>query len=148
MAGSTGWANGRPSAGRPAQRSAENSRRPPQPVAPVLYVRGGGKPQSRISRVRPALPGSSSAAPTMAPGVQPMTTTAFALRICSAGLALAGLALAQLPDNLIGLTRATPLLNQRDHNACAPLPFCVPPGFPPAPVQPYAGGTGWDPMRN
>lgn len=54
---------------------------------------------------------------------------------------------AQAPNNLIGLTRTTPLLNQRDHNACAQLPFCAVPGFPPAVAVPYAGGTAWDPMR-
>ena len=66
-------------------------------------------------------------------------------------LALATLtaaAAAQTPNNLIGLTRATPIVNQRNHNACLQMPFCNPPGFPPALPQPYAGGTGWDPIRN
>src|SRR5262249_38171124 len=51
-------------------------------------------------------------------------------------------------NNLIGLTRATPLVSQRDQPACLQLPFCNPPGFPPALPQPYAGGSGWDPTRN
>ncbi|MGE3174701.1 MAG: hypothetical protein AB7O97_18860 [Planctomycetota bacterium] len=55
---------------------------------------------------------------------------------------------AQTPNNLIGLTRTSPLINQRDHNTCTQLPSCNVPGFPPAPAVPYAGGTGWDPMRN
>lgn len=63
-------------------------------------------------------------------------------------LLLANAATAQQPDNLIGITRSTPILDQRDHNACAPLPFCTPFGFPAAPALPYVGGTGWDPMRN
>jgi hypothetical protein len=63
-------------------------------------------------------------------------------------LALVATATAQTPNNLIGLTRASPLIAQRDHNACASLPFCNPPGMPPAVAQPYAGGTGFDPTRN
>ena len=61
---------------------------------------------------------------------------------------LANVVLAQLPDNLIGITRNTPILDQRNHNGCAPLPFCTPFGFPAAVGVPYAGGTGWDPIRN
>ncbi|MBK8101343.1 MAG: hypothetical protein IPK26_30035 [Planctomycetes bacterium] len=64
-----------------------------------------------------------------------------------AGLALATAALAQTPDNLIGITRTTPILAQRDHAGCANLPFCNPPGFPAAPAVPYAGGTAWEPAR-
>ncbi|HLQ38773.1 MAG TPA: hypothetical protein VK348_13270 [Planctomycetota bacterium] len=63
-------------------------------------------------------------------------------------LGFAAAALAQTPNNLIALTRATPLIAQRDHNTCTPLPVCNPPGFPPAFAQPYAGGTAWDPIRN
>jgi hypothetical protein len=68
---------------------------------------------------------------------------------CLATAALLATALpAQTPNNLIALTRTTPILAQRDHNNCAQLPFCNPPGFPPAPAQLYAGGTAWDPIRN
>lgn len=70
-----------------------------------------------------------------------LTATTLFLALCG-GLA------AQAPDNLIGITRTTPILLQRDHPGCATLPFCNPPGFPPAPGQPYAGGTAWDPIRN
>lgn len=64
-----------------------------------------------------------------------------------AAAALTTLVTAQTPNNLIGLTRNTPLLYQRDHTACAMLPFC-PVGMPAAPATPYAGGTAWDPFRN
>ncbi len=60
---------------------------------------------------------------------------------------LAAAAAAQTPDNLIALTRNTPLLYQRDHQSCTMLPFCNPP-LPPAPAIPFAGGTAWDPIRN
>jgi hypothetical protein len=72
-------------------------------------------------------------------------TALFAL--VTATLASAA-AIAQAPNNLIGITRNTPILDQRDHFACTPLPFCMPGGFPPAPAVPYAGGTAWDPIRN
>jgi hypothetical protein len=70
------------------------------------------------------------------------------LATCSTILGLSALALAQTPDNLIALTRLTPAIGQRNHAACALLPFCAPAGFPPAFAQPYAGGTAWDPIRN
>lgn len=69
------------------------------------------------------------------------------LRFLTAAV-LATAAVAQTPNNLIGLTRTTPLVYQRDHTACTTLPFCNPVGFPPAPGMPYAGGTAWDPIRN
>jgi len=62
--------------------------------------------------------------------------------------ALATLAAAQTPNNLIALTRNTPMVYQRDHTACTTLAPCLPAGFPAAPPQPYAGGTAWDPVRN
>jgi hypothetical protein len=65
---------------------------------------------------------------------------------CIVTAALAAAVSAQ--STLIGLTRASPLLARRDHAACVQLPFCNPPGFPPALAQPYAGGTGFDPIRN
>ncbi|MGE3174702.1 MAG: hypothetical protein AB7O97_18865 [Planctomycetota bacterium] len=71
-----------------------------------------------------------------------------ALALPLAVAALCGTVAAQTPNNLIGLTRNVPRLEQRDHVNCVNLPPCTPPGFPPAAAQPYAGGTGWDPMRN
>ncbi|MBK8096932.1 MAG: hypothetical protein IPK26_07490 [Planctomycetes bacterium] len=58
------------------------------------------------------------------------------------GLVLTAAAIAQTPDNLIGITRPGILL-QRDHTACTNLPPCTPAGFPAAPAQPFAGGTAW-----
>lgn len=63
-------------------------------------------------------------------------------------VALGATAIAQTPNNLIGLTRATPLVLQRDHAACANLPPCAPAGFPAVLGPAYAGGTAWDPQRN
>jgi len=53
---------------------------------------------------------------------------------------------AQITGNLIGLTRTTPALSQRNLT-CVPAPICVVPGLIP-PSLPWAGGSAWDPMRD
>jgi hypothetical protein len=55
---------------------------------------------------------------------------------------------AQTPDHLVGVTRNAPLLRHLDHWTCAQLAQC-PLGFPnAAALPPWAGGTGWDPIRS
>lgn len=71
----------------------------------------------------------------------------FTIQTALAAATLASAVVAQTPNNLIGLTRSTPILDQRDHVTCTPMPFCAP-AIPPAPAVPYAGGTAWDPIRN
>jgi hypothetical protein len=70
-------------------------------------------------------------------------------RLASIALAGVGGLSAQTPDNLIGLTRNIPIIQQHDHAACAGLPSCPAPGMPPAaPLPPFVGGTAWDPTRS
>ncbi len=102
------------------------------------------------SRVRIGADGPCGGAPdTGAIHKRPPDHTAMRNATILSALAatLASAAVAQTPNNLIGITRNTPILDQRDHNACTPMPFCAP-AFPPAPAVPYAGGTAWDPVRN
>lgn len=55
---------------------------------------------------------------------------------------------AQTPPHLVGITRAVPALRHHDHFNCT-TNQCAIPGMPPAAaLPPYAGGTGWDPVRS
>lgn len=55
---------------------------------------------------------------------------------------------AQTPDHLVGITRAFPNLRHVDHWACMPLGQCPVPMPNAMAFPPYAGGTGWDPVRS
>lgn len=68
---------------------------------------------------------------------------------CLAILFATATASTQTPSHLIGITRQAPSLRQIDHNNCAPLAQCPLPGMPNAVgLPPFAGGTGWDPVRS